>query len=194
MILNDLEHDILTEIATIGGGNASEALSKLLKQKVFVKVPDVRTASIEGIPDLMGTTEQIMTTVAIKISGDATGVVVFLFTPEDAKKLASEIMQTQTISVVEEIANILVGNSLTALSQFLQMKFSQSVPLSATDMLRAVINEIMSELGGQTDTILLLKISFMVNTFLVGGSVYFLFDPTSTEKILNACKQKTAVT
>lgn len=198
--LTDLEYDTLKEIATIGAGNASGALSQMIDQKVKVEVPDLKVLSVEEVPEIMGKAEQVMTVVLLKIIGDAPGTMLLLLNPNDAARLASlltkrkkrqaAVLDEIDRSALREVGNILAGSSLNALSGFLKMNLLQSIPDTATDMLRAVINSIVAELGEKTEDVLVLETSLTATESGVSGKLYFLFDPASTEKILAATRSK----
>ncbi len=189
--LTALEHDILTEVATIGAGHAIGPISKMINARIDVDVPVLQLVELEDVAGLMGEADQDMTAVMVKIQGDAAGTILLLMEPEAAIQLVRPIAAGQEVSALEEIGNILAGSALGALGHFLGLTLMQSVPGSATDMLRAMINEITAELGAQTDHILVLGISFSTAETHIGGRLYFLFDPNSTQKILAASRAKT---
>ena len=150
-------------------------------------VPNLWLIPIEEVAGLMGGIEQIMTIVAVKIDSDATGIALFLLNEENASKLASTLSTQDKNSVLEEIVNIIIGAALTSLSNFLKLKLIQSIPASATDMLRAIINEIVAQMGEQTDEVLLLKVSLQAKEIEVIADLYFIFDPASSKKIIISC-------
>jgi chemotaxis protein CheC len=192
--LTQREHDILTEVATIGAGHAIGPVSKLINARIDIAVPILQLARLEDVPEIMGEAEQEMTVVMVKIKGGATGTILLVMHPQDAIALVSGIAAGQEASALEEIGNILAGSSLGALGHFLDLTLLQSVPGSATDMLRAMVNEITAELGTQTDHILVLGVNFQTTQTRIGGRLYFLFDPASTQKILATSRAKTGET
>ncbi|HSX29284.1 MAG TPA: chemotaxis protein CheC [Candidatus Saccharimonadales bacterium] len=181
--LSPLEHDILTEVATIGAGHAIGPISKMINMRIDVTVPTLEMMALEAVADTMGAADQDMTAVIVKIRGDAAGTIMLLMEPNAAQRLVRPIAGGQEASALEEIGNILAGSALGALGHFLGLTFMQSVPGSATDMVRAMVNEITAELGAKTDHILVLTIRFVTETG-ISGTLYFLFDPASTQKIL----------
>lgn len=197
--LKELEEDILIEIATIGSGNASMALSKMLNKKFEVKVPKLEVVPIEKISEIMGDSEQLITVVLIKIIGDVPGTMMLLFSPENAVKLAKQltnrikndgILDEADRSALKEVGNILSGSALNALADFLGFTLVQSIPDIATDMLSAVINTIIAQLGETADKVLLLETVFQDEVDTVKGKYYLLFDPKSTQVILDGVKKK----
>ncbi|MBI2031909.1 MAG: chemotaxis protein CheC [Candidatus Levybacteria bacterium] len=199
--LEGMEKDILIEIATIGSGNASMALSKMLSKKFEVKVPMLKLIPIEKISEMMGDSEQVITVVLIKIIGDVPGTMMLLFNPENAIKLTEQltgrtkrdgILDEADRSALKEVGNILSGSALNALADFLDFTLVQSIPDIATDMLSAVINTTIADLGETADKVLLLETVFRDEENTVEGKYYLLFDPKSTRVILDAVKKKIA--
>lgn len=197
--LNTLEQDTLKEIANIGAGNASTALSQMLNKPVSVTIPELKLVPIERVPDMMGKVEEVVTVVVLKITGDAPGTMFLLFNPTDAiviAELATQRKNTQgklseeDKEVIKEIGNVISGAALASLSNFLDLHLLQSVPYSATDMLRASVDAVIADLGEKTDNALLLEVGFNLDESSVKGILYFLFDPISTEKILTATRAK----
>jgi chemotaxis protein CheC len=188
--LTPLEHDILTEVATIGAGHAVSPLSRMIGHPITIAVPELQLTQVEMVPELMGAADATTTVVLVKILGPAPGLILLLLDPGDAHRLVKDIAQGQETSAIEELTNILVGASLGALSRFLGLSFPQSVPVSTTDMLRAVVNEVLSELGAKSNQVLVLGITFTVPDLTVSGRLHFIFDPTATATILRAAQAK----
>jgi chemotaxis protein CheC len=178
------ERDILIEVASMGAGHATRPIAQLIGERIDVNVPTLDLVTIEDVSGLMGGAEDTMTIVAIKIKGEIAGTILLLVTPENATKLLSNVQSDQETSVLEEIANILAGAALGAISRFLGLTLMQSVPGSATDMLQAMIGEITTELAAHANEILVLGIDFSATASHATGKLYFLFTPTSTQHIL----------
>jgi chemotaxis protein CheC len=62
---NDLQLDALRELANIGAGNASTALSGMLGRCVDLKVPDVRVVPMEQAVEEIGAPESEVTGIAL---------------------------------------------------------------------------------------------------------------------------------
>lgn len=200
--LTDFEKDQLVEVVNIGAGNASTALSQMVDKKVTVNVPEALIDRVEKVPQFIGESEKIMTVVLLKILGDAPGVMLLIFPPESALKLAGLLIKEQRKeinvlseldrSALREVGNILSGASLTALSKFLDMSLLESVPESATDMLGSVADSVLAEIGESSEIVLVFKVNFFVKDENIEGQLFFLFDPSATAKILEATKKKLA--
>jgi len=188
-LLTPLERDMLTEVATLGASRAAGSIARIVHHNVDIDVPQITLLPLEEVPATMGEAEQDMTVVLIKIIGDATGTILMILTPENANRLVTAIAPGMEASALEEIANIFSGRALGALSKFLGLKLLQTIPDTATDMLRAIINEVTSELGTQEDNVLLMSVGFTVTALGVKGALYYTFDTVSTQQIILKCKQ-----
>jgi chemotaxis protein CheC len=182
----------LQEVATVAAGNAATALSKLLQEAVTVAVPTARLLPIEAIPKAFGPSEQVTATGLVKIEGDANGLLVFIFSPGEADAIAQHIAQQHTNtpyhdadqSVLREVVNIIGGAALSSLGSFLQLQLWQSVPGSATDMLGAVIDPFIAELGAAFDKVLILDEVFTIPTQGASIKMIAIIDPPSTTRML----------
>src|SRR5688500_10947074 len=111
---NDVQLDALRELANIGSGNASTALSGLLGRPVDISVPVASALPLAEAVDAIGPAENEVTGVMLRILGELTGSVVLLVAPEDANTLCSmlgvEADSEWGLSALGEIGNI-VGAS-----------------------------------------------------------------------------------
>lgn len=197
MKISDFEKDQLTEAVTIGAGNASAALSKLADKIVKVDVPDIFVGRVEKVSEFFGNSEGVVTAVLVEISGEVSGMILLIFSPESAVNMARILNKTGhdglselDRSALREVGNIVSGNCLTALARFLGFNMIQSVPDSATDMLGAVTDSLIAGIGTNFDTVLAFQIKFYVEEESVSGKFLFIFDPATTEKILGAIRKK----
>jgi len=197
MNISKFEKDQLMETMTIGAGNASAALSKLADKIVEVAVPDVFVGRVEEVPEFFGDLGKVVTAVLVKISGDAPGIMLLVFSPESALSMARilneggrDMLMEINRSALREVGNIVSGHCLAAISKFIDLKLIQSVPDSATDMLGSVTDSLIAEIGTSFDTVLSFQIRFNVRGEDISGRFLFIFDPTATARILEAVRRK----
>lgn len=186
MELNSIQKDKLTEIASISFGNASSALSSLLKERVEIAVPTLNLGTVETVSDMIGLADESVTEIMLRINGDLTGLVMLLFDPSEAQSLEQLLNKKSSAPVLPELGNILVGNALNALSKFLKLKILASIPDVATDMRRALIVSSVFQLGEETDSVLVLGTQLTVPKIHLNSQVFFLFDEFATQSIIAA--------
>lgn len=196
--MTERERDRLIEVINIGASHASNALARLIRGKVDIDVVRAFVGGIEKTPQFLGTTDQVMTVVVLKITGDIQGLMLLLFSRESALNLAARLspgrrknaafLDETDRSALREVGNILAGAALTALSKFAGLNTLQSVPDASTDMLGSMVDGIVAEMGRSSDSILAFKVDFGADDGEIDGRLFFLFDPATTTKILEATR------
>lgn len=185
--------DVLREIGNIGAGNATTALASLLQCKVDMKVPQVKMVEFKDVGALLGGEEQEMAGAFLGVEGDITGSILFLVKKEIAvhlvKKLmgdmASDELGEMESSAFKEIANIITGSYLNALSTLTNLTIYPSVPDLAIDMAGAILSVPAIEFGIMGDKILLIQ-SQISDEIDIDGFFIMVPDVESYERILQA--------
>ena len=77
--LKALQLDALREVANIGAGHAATALSQMTGQTIMISVPQINIAPLEDIPNQVGSDEEPVAAVLMKILGDLTGLALLVF-------------------------------------------------------------------------------------------------------------------
>jgi chemotaxis protein CheC len=144
--------DALRELANIGSGTASTALSSMLGRSVDITVPSAKALSFAEAIDAAGDPESEITAIVLGIVGELQGTVLLLVTPEDANSLCAilglEPGSEFIPSALNEIGNIVGTSYINALAQMTGMEMEPTPPATATDMLGALV---ASALAGQAD-------------------------------------------
>ena len=76
--LSDFQIDVLKELGNIGAGNAATALSKLLKKKISMYVPNVRIMEFKDVSNMLENAEKPVIGILIQITGDLPGYILIL--------------------------------------------------------------------------------------------------------------------
>ncbi|MBU1166999.1 chemotaxis protein CheC [Patescibacteria group bacterium] len=196
----DFEKDQLIEVINIGAGHASTALSQMVDKTVNINVPEMFIGPVEKAQTFIGESEKVKTTVLMNIFGATPGMMFVLFSPDTASKLAELVVEKygnkddmtpeMEASALKEVGNVILGASLNALSDFLEISIIQSIPEIANDLLGSVVDSVLSEIGKKSDTALVFKVRFKVEGEDITGQFFFLFEPEATSKILELTKKK----
>jgi len=142
--------EALEKMSHDGAKNASESLSKLIDQKVEVKALAVRAVPIEKITELIGSPEDIVTTVIMEVTGEVAGSIMLIYPQQSAINVA-DFLSKRTLgtttqldeldkSALKESGNIISGSFLSAISNYLNINMVESIPDMATDMLKATMD------------------------------------------------------
>jgi Chemotaxis protein CheC, inhibitor of MCP methylation len=194
--------DAFKEIGSIGMGNATTSLSKMIEKRVQLNLSDARlfepSAIIDMIPDSI-----TMTGIMIPVRGDINGLVMLLFEFGNAVYLSNLLLQRiehdDDPSIYEsallETGNIITGSYLGSLSSFLNLKIMHSVPDISLGPIKDILNKGISMMGDETANILNLETMFMVYSSekdagagTIYGDMFLLLDSHSLDKIQSSIR------
>ena len=156
----DLQLDALRELANIGSGKASTALSMLLDRSVDISVPTARALSFADAVEATGDYELQMTGIVLGIVGDLEGVVLLLVTPADPDMLCEllgvEPGSEYAPSALGEVGNIVGSSYINALAEMTGIAIEPTPPATATDMLGAIVQTVLAGQAHAGDVALML--------------------------------------
>jgi len=194
--LTPLQLDAIREVGNIGAGHAATVLSQLLKKKVSMSVPQVDILPLAEACDVVGGPEQPMVGVYLRVFGGAPSKILFLFPEDKALFVAGLLIDDQEkcrhllgeleISALKEIGNILTGAYVYAFSNFTGIDMLSSVPALAFDMVGAIMNTILADLGEMGDYALIIDTQLMACDESVEGHFFLVPDPGALATILSA--------
>jgi chemotaxis protein CheC len=196
-MLNSFETDALKEIGSIGMGNATTSLSKLVSRNVRLNLSDVGMLQQEKVSMLIP--ESItMAGVMLKIEGELRGVALLLFEFNNAVLLSSLMLgeseqandPAMHESALAELGNILAGSYIGALTSFLDMTVHHSTPEIAIGTILNVLKRASSLIENEPDELLNIETMFMVHDAGDGkglntiyGDMFLLLDPAFLDKL-----------
>lgn len=192
--LSDIQLDALREMGNIGAGNAATALSQLIGELINITVPSVKVLPLEDVPFTLGGPEKVVYVIYLDVLSKISGIMLTTISPESAlllvnkmlglneKDISSEIAQ----SALKEAGSILCGSYLSALSQVVGVSSIASVPSMACDMLGAILNFILAEIGQVAEEVLFIETELFVSSIKLECSQIFLPKPESLETILSS--------
>ncbi|MDA0182051.1 chemotaxis protein CheC [Solirubrobacter phytolaccae] len=163
---NEVQLDALRELANIGAGTASTALSEMLGRSIDLAVPDVSVLPMADAVDQLGPAEQDITGIMLGVEGELPGTVLMLLTPENAEKicvmLGLEADSELAPSALGEIGNVVGTSYLNALAGMTGIAVEPTPPTTVTDMLGAIVESILAVRAASSDRTLLLDSSLIV--------------------------------
>jgi len=192
----ELQWDVLKEIGNIGSGHAATSLSKLLGRQIGMLVPRVALVDIEEMCDSVGGPEEVVVSIFLRVTGDVTGNLFFILSPDSANRLLDSLFGLPTgedgqysdlqRSALCEIGNILAGSYLTSLADFTGLNMTPNVPSLSVDMAGAIISYGLLEYGQLGDRALLIETTFMEGLEKVKSHFFLLPDPGSFAPIFRS--------
>ncbi|NLC50714.1 MAG: CheY-P-specific phosphatase CheC [Firmicutes bacterium] len=196
MFENNLDHgkiDIIKELANIGMGNSTTALSAMLgEQKVAMDVPEVSLVALQDVPELLGGADIPVIGTYFESRGELRLVLFFVMSQPSADKVVNFLLPKETKvdtelynSVLMEAGNIMIGAYLNALSQLTNSTLLSTPPKMAADMAGAVLGTIAAEAMIVDDQLILLKTNIKVSELEVEGSILIVPCSGSLEKMFS---------
>jgi len=165
--LSELQLDALRELANIGSGTASTALSSLLARPVDISVATARALPFADAVDAVGPAERLVTAVAIGVSGELDATVLLLLEPEDAAVLYALLglhpADVLAPSALGEVGNILGTSYVNALSAMTGLRLEPEPPQTANDMLAAIVASVLAGRAGGAELALVLDADLAVD-------------------------------
>jgi chemotaxis protein CheC len=175
----DVQLDALRELANIGSGNASTALSAMLGRAVDISVPSALVLPMSEAVEHVGSAEEEVTGIVLGVFGEMHASVLLLLAPSDADLMCGllgvEAGSEIGISALMEIGNIVGSSYLNALAGMTGLEVEPTPPAAATDMLAAIVESVLAERAGTSDLTLLLDSNLVVEG--EGCSISFLLVP-----------------
>ena len=162
----ELQLDALRELANVGSGNASTALSGMLGRSVDISVPKAQALPFAEAVEAAGPAEQAITGIVLGIVGEMNGTVLLLVPPADADKicrmLGVEPDDEYALSALGEIGNIVGTSYINALASMTGMDIEPTPPSTATDMLGALVASVLAGAAATGDVALMLDSNLLV--------------------------------
>jgi len=192
--------DVFKEIGNIGAGHAASALAGLLNRRISMSVPEASVVPFGDIMNVLDGPETLVAGVLIDVSGDLNGYILLLLCMKDAMSMVSQALQAPERDTTEldfeltemeqdtllEIANILVGSFLSAISSFSGLGATPTVPQLSVDMLGAILSIATIEYGKIGDSVLFLKTQFNDPGGEINGHFFLIPDYNSYKMLLSA--------
>ena len=219
-ILSGEQVDFLTEMMNIGAGHATTALTQILGCKVDTIVPKVMALPMPHLTTTFKDPSLPVTAVKMDMVGSITGCTFFVVPQDQMKTLAGIVEHANAewlvpsaglphaaakfatytqpqgnmdVSIVTEIANIIVGVYMTAINEFCKLNIYHTVPVAATDMIQSLLDEALAQMSSQAQAVFLVE-----NEFTVKGRqlvTYLLIVPSaeSINTLVDSIEQARAV-
>ena len=192
--LTEIQLDALSEMGNIGAGNAATALSQLISEAIDISVPSVKVVPLDNVSYVLGGPERLVYVVYLEVLREMHGTMLTIFSPESASFLTKRLLAQDEVdmkteiaqSALKEVGSILCGSYLSALTQVVAMNAVASVPALANDMLGAMLDFILVEIGQVADEIFLVDVELYVSDIRLECSQLYLPKPDALEAVIAA--------
>ena len=198
--LKPTQLDALREVANIGAGHAATALSQMTGSTIMITVPTINVSRLEDVPPQIAAPEEPVAAVLMHMLGDLTGRTLLVFPKPTAIRLAELMLRRPKgsstdfgaleQSAIKEAGNILAGQYMNALSEFMGLMLLPSPPSLAVDMSSAVLTTAYLQFGTDRDYVFCVESQFYMKELDEHLRGFFLLLPdfASLQAILRAVR------
>lgn len=185
--------DMLSEVINIASGNAATSLSKLLNKTINMTCPNVSICKFDDVAEGFGDEEDIVVATLLKVIGDVSGSILMVVKSEDADFIAEELLadiyethdEEMSLSVIQEIGNILGNSYLRAMGEFLQCNMLSSIPYLSVDMVLPILTSSYVDANQIDDYIIDARCTLYKEDVEFKLSIFFIMSPESINKVVD---------
>lgn len=191
--LSTMHLDVLKEIGNIGSGNAATSLSEMLGLMVDISVPNVKLLGFDEAVQFLGGPEQIAIGMLVRLTGDISGMMLYVIQESFAANLARSIMGKDNLTIMAldemdtslicEVGNIMSASYVNAISSLSGMFIDISVPSLCVDMVGAILSVPAIEFSKIGDKVLFIDDSFIMGDNEVRSNMILVPELDSLNKL-----------
>ncbi len=150
--IDQKELDIFREIGSIGSGHAATSLSEVLMQDVQMDIPSVCAIPPHLLNKYYNRYDIPTTAVLMELANDWGCDILLMLENEEAKKIAmmmamvpkpEDLDPAMEESAIQELANIIIGSFLTAISDFSGVQLIPTPPQRVVDSFDAILDNFL---------------------------------------------------
>lgn len=193
--LTELQLDALQEVATIGMGHATIALSELIDKRIDIEMSGMDLVPIDQIASQLGQKNMLVTGIYLRLRGDLTGTSLLFFPRDSALSLvdmlngresgSTTVMRSIDRSALGELGSILTASYVNTLAELLDLEFEMSVPSVVFDVASAIVYFVLSSVKESINYSLVSTTEFISSEESIHGEFVFLLDDKSIKNILD---------
>ncbi len=150
----DVSGSILTELGSMGAGNAATALSKLIRKRVSIDVPSIHVVSPVKVPDILSFYDPHTVVVIEQMTENQGCDLLLVFPLEEARRLTGILAEdylldeeSDDFTVMEELGNIIMGHFLNAISDFTGIKLQPAPPTHVVDFFDSILDGFLARIS-----------------------------------------------
>lgn len=191
--LSSMHLDVLKEIGNIGSGNAATSLAEMLNIMVDITVPNVKLLEFNDAVEFLGGPENIVIGMLVRLSGDISGMMLYVIQEAFAANLSKSILGKESFSIMEldemdsslisEVGNIMSASYVNAIASLSGMFIDISVPSLCVDMAGAILSVPAIEFSQIGDKVLFIDDSFVMGDNEVRSNMILVPELASLNKL-----------
>lgn len=143
---------ILQEVGNIGAGHAATSLSTILQQDVSIDIPRICSLPAHLVGKYYNRADMATTAVLMQLQREYECDILLMFEVNEAKKIAAimtmapsveELDESMEESAIQELANIVIGSFLTAISDFTGVQLIPTPPSRIVDTFDTILDNVL---------------------------------------------------
>jgi chemotaxis protein CheC len=173
----------------------------MLGKQINMEVPTATLVPFNDVVNILDGPETLVIGSLVNMSGQMDGYILMILGIQDAYELISvtmgehrtmpenftvDMLSAADLSVVQEVANILVGAYLSAICDMTQLSVTPSVPQLALDMVGAILSIVAIEYSQIGDEVLFLETKFSDESRQMGGNFFLIPNFESYKVLMNS--------
>jgi len=140
---------ILLELGSIGAGHAATSLSDVIQQQVQIEVPTIHKIPPAALYKRYKDQADLPKTAVYMNLADSECDILLMFDLAESKKIAAMMTMAPSVeeldpameeSAIQELANIIIGSFLSAISDFTGVLLMPTTPTRVVDTLGAIMD------------------------------------------------------
>ena len=164
--LTDLQKDALQELANIGAGNASTALSQMVNKTIHIGIPRIDIVDITQATEIIHD-EGVVIGIFMRIPNGIPSYLLLIIPEKSAFLLAGlltgeppqgDILSEMDQSALQEVANVMICAFFDSISELLNISITPSPPHLAYDISDAVMDYILIQIGQTSNDIIVFNV------------------------------------
>ena len=183
----------LQKINKLASASASQALKKLFKQNVELKIPRAKIENIKKLKPIIDP-EEMTVGIYLPISGDAKGAALLVIPRETAFALSDMLLKKKPGSTrkltrldkaaLKEVGNIICGQYFTVFSNMLGIKIVEQLPNFSYSMFGSIISDIIGKFSQLSNEALIVELNMIFKPKVLKAYFLLLFEPLKITRLL----------
>ena len=192
--LNQGENDAWAALAAQGVSNAIRGLSQMVSREIVTASIQVKHIMVKDAAEALGGADASTVAVYLSVDGDASGHLLFTYSPKTAFELLALLMEgtSEDIAVLGEmeqsalgeIGNIMGSFFINVLADNAGLSLKVSPPVVMMDMAGSVMDPLLADLMLWTDEALMVEAAFGTRDRQIGGTFLVLPSPDLQRALL----------
>jgi chemotaxis protein CheC len=186
-------------LANSGIARAAESLSKIVKKRIDLSIPEVRILPLEKIPESIGEIDSVYMGVYMPLEGNIRGTILFSLLEDSGFDLVTLLYGAEAKGVKElsedgesaltEVTNIVGSSVVNEFSEQTELVIKPTVPTLVHDYMQSILDSILVLHNISNDFALIMNTVFYYQDETIIGNLLILPETDSLKVIVNRLRE-----